>query len=221
MSSVQQLFRADGLAAMALAREVRSFADRQELQNRTVLDLGCGTMPYRAMFTSRGARYLGADIDGSPDLLIGADGTVQVPDASVDVVVSFQVLEHVRSVAGYLATVRRVLRASGRMFISTHGVWPYHPHPTDYWRWTRDGLRVILEDAGFTVQRMAALCGPAAWIPMFPLLAFKKALGPVAPLLAPANLLMNGVAWAADRLTPAGIRDTNASIFAVEVSRDA
>ena len=28
------------------------------------LDLGCGSMPYRQMFTERGARYLGADIEG-------------------------------------------------------------------------------------------------------------------------------------------------------------
>jgi SAM-dependent methyltransferase len=221
VSQVIQLFRADGLAALALANEVSSFSRNHELSNRTVLDLGCGTMPYREMFTSRGARYLGADIDGSPDLLIDMEGTIPLANGSVDFVVSFQVLEHVRSVSAYLSTARRVLKSGGSMFLSTHGVWPYHPHPTDYWRWTRDGLRAILEDAGFTVHRMAALCGPAAWIPMFPMLAFRKALGPLWPVLAPANLIVNGLAWTADRMTPAMIRETNASIFAVEVSRDA
>jgi SAM-dependent methyltransferase len=219
VSRVNQLFRADGLAALALANQVCLFSRNHELSNRTVLDLGCGSMPYKAMFTSRGARYVGADIDGSPDLLIDAGGTVPLADESVDFVVSFQVLEHVRSVSAYLSTTRRVLRSGGRLFLSTHGVWPYHPHPTDYWRWTRDGLRVILEDAGFTIDRMAALCGPAAWIAMFPMLAFRKALGPVWPLLAPANLIVNGLAWAADRITPGTIRETNASIFAVEASR--
>ena len=218
--SVDQLFRADGLAALALAEEVRSFSATHEFSKRTVLDLGCGTMPYRTLFTSRGARYVGADIDGTPDLLIDAEGMLPLADGSVDFVVSFQVLEHVRSVSAYLSTVRRVLKVGGRMFLSTHGVWPYHPHPTDYWRWTREGLPMILEDAGFTVHRLTALCGPAAWIPMFPMLALKKALGPIWPLLAPANLIVNAFAWAADRMTPAMIRETNASIFAVEVSRD-
>lgn len=217
---MKYLFWADGLAAAALEGTVRSFSMNHSLSNRVVLDVGCGTMPYRSMFVARGARYIGADIDGTPDILIDTAGTLPLADESVDFVVSFQVLEHVRNVPAYLSMVRRVLRKDGRMFLSTHGVWPYHPHPTDYWRWTRDGLRVALEDAGFRVHKMTALCGPAAWIPMFPLLVGKKILGPIWFLLAPVNLCVNLLAWAADCLTPAGLRDTNAAIFAVEVTRE-
>lgn len=215
-----QLFRADGLAAAALAGSVRSFSTSHVLSDRVVLDIGCGTMPYRSMFTERGAKYIGADIDGAPDILIDGQGKLPLEDESVDFVVSFQVLEHVRDVAAYLATARRVLRRNGRMFLSTHGVWPYHPHPTDFWRWTQDGLRATLEDAGFRISKMTALCGPAAWIPMFPLLACKKILGPLWVVLVPVNLCVNVVAWLADRLTPAGLRDSNAAIFAVELSRE-
>lgn len=211
---------ADGLAARALAGAVQSFAMSRSLEARTVLDVGCGTMPYRSMFTARGARYLGADIDGTPDILLDTDGSLPLADDSVDVVVSFQVLEHVRNVPAYLSSIRRVLRKDGRMFISTHGVWPYHPHPTDFWRWTRDGLRVTLEDSGFHVHKITALCGPATWIPMFPMLVGKKILGRLWWVLAPVNLCVNVLAWAADHLTPANLRDTNAAIFAVEVSRE-
>jgi SAM-dependent methyltransferase len=217
---VRQIFQADGLAALALAGAVRSFSMNHDFSNCSVLDLGCGTMPYRSFFTSRGARYVGADIDGTPDILIDAQGALPLASDSVDFVVSFQVLEHVRNVPGYLSTIRRVLRKGGSMFLSTHGVWPYHPHPTDYWRWTRDGLRVTLEDAGFKVRRMTALCGPAVWVPMFPLLVCKRVLGPIWPVLAPVNLGINVLAWAADRVTPAEMRDNNASIFAVEVSKE-
>ena len=217
---MKQLFQADGLAALALAGAVRSFSRKHAFSNCTVLDVGCGTMPYRSFFTSRGARYLGADIDGSPDILINSEGAMPLANESVDFVVSFQVLEHVRNVPAYLSTIRRVLKVGGSMFLSTHGVWPYHPHPTDYWRWTLDGLRVTLEDAGFKIQRTEALCGPASWIPMFPLLVCKKVLGPVWPVLAPVNLGINLMAWAADRATPIAVRDNNAAIFAVEVSRE-
>ena len=218
---MKHLFSADGLAAAALAAAVRSFATGHPVANRTVLDVGCGTMPYRSIFTERGARYIGADIDGAPDVLVGADGSLPLEDESVDFVVSFQVLEHVRNVPAYLATAKRVLRKDGRMFLSTHGVWPYHPHPTDFWRWTRDGLRETLEEGGFHVHKITALCGPASWIPMFPLLVFKKILGPLWVVFAPVNLCVNLLAWVGDRITPAGLRDTNAAIFAVELSRKA
>jgi SAM-dependent methyltransferase len=216
---VKYLLSADGLVSAALAGAVRSFSTREPLTDRVVLDVGCGMMPYRSIFVERGARYLGADIDGTPDILIDGNGNLPLEDESVDCVVSFQVLEHVRDVPAYLSMIRRVLRKDGRMFISTHGVWPYHPHPTDYWRWTRDGLREILEEAGFHVQKMTALCGPAAWVPIFPLLVGKRVLGPAWFVLAPVNLCINLLALAGDRLTPASVRDTNAAIFACEVTR--
>ena len=215
-----QIFRADGLAALAVRSAVREFSESHTFSSRTVLDMGCGAMPYRSIFTSRGARYIGADIDGAPDILIGHNGELPLADESVDFVVSFQVLEHVRSVSAYLLTAKRILKRGGVMFLSTHGVWPYHPHPTDYWRWTRDGLRMTLEDAGFRVRRMTSLCGPAAWLPMFPLLVCKKMLGPMWPALAPVNLGVNLLALAADSVTPIAVRDTNAAIFAAEVSKD-
>jgi SAM-dependent methyltransferase len=216
---MMHILRADGLASAALARSVQEFAERHASPGRAVLDLGCGTMPYRSMFTACGARYLGADISGSPDILIEPEGPIPVADDSIDIVVSFQVLEHVRDVPAYLSAARRVLRGDGRLFLSTHGVWPYHPHPTDFWRWTQDGLRITLETAGFRIDRVTALCGPAAWIPMFPLLACKKLLDPLSFLLAPVNVCVNLFAGLADRMTPAGLRDSNAAIYAIEASR--
>jgi hypothetical protein len=47
----------------------------------------------------------------------------------------------------------------------------------------------------------------------------KRVLGPIWPVLAPLNLGINVLAWTADRVTPAAVRDNNASIFAVELSK--
>jgi len=132
------------------------------------------------------------------------------------VVVSFQVLEHVRDVPAYLAEARRVLKPGGRLFLSTHGVWPYHPHPTDFWRWTADGLRVTCEDGGFAVEQFHALCGPAAWMAIFPLLMGQRLLGRAALALAPVNFIVNLLALGFDALTPRDVRDANAAIFVVE-----
>jgi hypothetical protein len=52
------------------------------------------------------------------------------------------------------------LKRSGTLVLSTHGVWPYHPHPNDYWRWTRTGLARELEKAGFDVVTLHSVLGP-------------------------------------------------------------
>jgi SAM-dependent methyltransferase len=61
------------------------------------------------------------------------------------------VLEHVEDPRSYLAEAYRVLRTQGSLVLSTHGTWRYHPDPTDYWRWTIDGLRREITRAGFDV----------------------------------------------------------------------
>jgi SAM-dependent methyltransferase len=71
-----------------------------------------------------------------------------IPDESFDVVISTQTLEHVRDPARSISEIRRVLRPGGIALLSTHGVWPYHPVPHDYWRWTHEGLAALVQDAG-------------------------------------------------------------------------
>lgn len=126
-----------------------------------LLDFGCGNRPYRSFFEEKFGEYLGADLEGNPtaDVIIGPDGGLPLDDGSVDCVLSSQVLEHVPDPAGYLAEAFRVLRPGGSLLLSTHGIWPYHPDPTDFWRWTKDGLVLQIERAGFRVEQTAGVFG--------------------------------------------------------------
>ena len=113
---MKYLFAADGLAAAALAGAVRAFATRHSLKVAPCL-IWAAAPAVSLDFYRAWRALMEHDID-HPDLLIGADGTVPIADESVDFVVSFQVLEHVRDVRAYLAAAARVLRPDGRVFLS-------------------------------------------------------------------------------------------------------
>lgn len=128
-----------------------------------VLDYGCADMPYRSLLPP-GVEYVGADLVGNDaaSVSIKPDGTLPVPDESFDAVLSTQVLEHVQDPRVYLSECLRVLRPGGRLLLSTHGVFPYHPDPVDLWRWTCEGLRREVESAGFEILRFEGVIGLAA-----------------------------------------------------------
>jgi SAM-dependent methyltransferase len=134
--------------------------DLQAGERSRILDYGAAESPYRDFFPST-ATYVAADLPGNPhaDLTLAADGTLPAPDDSFDAILSTQVLEHVPDPARYLAEAHRLLRPGGRILVSTHGVFIYHPDPEDYWRWTAAGLEKQLSDAGFRVVRTEGMLG--------------------------------------------------------------
>lgn len=139
----------------------RALAAAGARAGQLAVELGCGNRPYEATVLATGASYEGADLQGSvhADRVIGDDGRVPVPDGHYDIVVSAQVLEHVPDPKAYLAEARRLLKPGGALILSTHGIWVYHPEPTDFWRWTAPGLRKVVQEAGFEVERFEGLVG--------------------------------------------------------------
>jgi SAM-dependent methyltransferase len=211
----------DWLVLRGLSAEVSAAAIELASPGKTAIDLGCGDQPYREFFEQAGTEYLGADLGEGAQLQIGSNGRVDVPDASADLVLSFQVLEHVRDLHRYLSEARRLLRPGGSLLLSTHGTWLYHPHPEDHRRWTREGLINELESHGFAVKSCHPVVGPLALTTIIRLTAFTYALrkNPVLRcLVAPLALVMNLRAAFEDRITPAAVREDNACVYVVRAS---
>jgi SAM-dependent methyltransferase len=183
-----------------------------------VLDLGCAEGPYQGFFAS-GVEVVGADLPGNPHatVTLHEDGTVPVANGSFDAVLSTQVLEHVADPELYLAECLRVLRPGGRLLLSTHGMMVWHPDPVDLWRWTCDGLRRAVEDAGFEVVRFEGIMSLGATGLQFVQDAYYHRLPRrLRPALA---LVFQTLIRLADRIEPAESRRANALVFAVVARR--
>jgi O-methyltransferase len=199
-----------------LREELRAVA-RDAMPERcgVLVDFGAGVMPYREIFEPHIGRYVGVDLPGrrGSDTAILPVGHPSLEDECADVVLSTQVLEHVADIGAYLRECRRLLKVGGRLILSTHGSWPYHPDPTDFWRWTPAGLDKVLAEAGFTVVRMRGVMGLAA---MGVQLLQDGIVSKLPRLLqAPFCLLMQTAAAAADRLHSQAERSHDACVFVV------
>lgn len=131
----------------------------------TVIDLGCGTSPYRDLILRSARHYIGVDwpssAHGARNVDVMADISSGLPFAtgSADVVVLFQTLEHLRDPASCLRECRRLLRGGGRLYITVPFMWHVHEAPHDYYRFTRHGLAHLLETAGFRCLEIVETTG--------------------------------------------------------------
>lgn len=129
-----------------------------------VVDLGCGRGASAALFRSHDprVRWVGLDIRDSPeaaqrtpggDAVVYFDG-VNMPFRSdaVPLVYSHQVFEHVARPRELLAEVGRVLRPGGLLIGSTSQFEPYHSF--SLWNYTPYGFRVLVEEAGLTLEEI-------------------------------------------------------------------
>jgi len=125
---------------------------KHELDNgKVVVDVGSynynGT--YRALIECGGSRYVGADIVPGPnvDVIVGSPEWDALKGA--DAVISGQTFEHVEDPAALLAQIHGVLKDGGLLCVITPSAGPAHDAPKWYRNYTEEGLRLLIETAGF------------------------------------------------------------------------
>lgn len=136
----------------ALAKNIKKLSN--EINGR-VLDVGCGTKPYKKMFNY--TEYIGLEIDSPGNRKNGKvdffyDGKkFPFSDNEFDSLVVNQVLEHVFNPDEFLDEIRRVLKPNGKLLLTVPFVWDEHEQPYDYARYSSFGLKFLLEKHNFKI----------------------------------------------------------------------
>lgn len=142
-----------------------------------VLDAGCGEGYGLALLEQAGARrVIGVDLDqpavAHAQRTYGSDVvevhraellTIPLDDGTADLTVSFQVIEHLHDIPGYLASLRRVTRPGGTIVIATPNRLTFTPdsdtpvNPFHTVEFSAEELRVLLVAAGLDVAELVGV----------------------------------------------------------------
>jgi SAM-dependent methyltransferase len=152
------VYRAAGNSSRAYLHRFLAHAAETVQAGQLVLDAGSGRAPYRRLFAH--ARYETADflaVEGkkySRQDYVCDLADIPVEDARFDHVLLTQVLEHIPEPAKVLAELHRVLKPGGTLWLTAPLFYAEHEQPYDFFRYTRFGLRHLLEGSGFEVREI-------------------------------------------------------------------
>ncbi|ORX08501.1 class I SAM-dependent methyltransferase [Mycolicibacillus trivialis] len=141
---------------------------------RDVLEAGSGEGYGADMLAGVAHRVIGVDYDESAvahvqaryprvEMVAGNLAELPLPDAAVDVVVNFQVIEHLWDQPGFVAECARVLRPGGLLMMSTPNRITFSPgrdtpiNPFHTRELNAAELTELLTDGGFTMESMSGL----------------------------------------------------------------
>ncbi len=131
-----------------------------------VLDVGCGSMPYREVILAneRIVEYVGMDIESSVDYGVKCDivwdgSRIPVQNEAFDCVLTTEFLEHHAEPAAVLKEMHRVMTKGGFFFATVPFIWNLHELPHDEFRYTPFSLQRMMEQAGFRDIKIKALGG--------------------------------------------------------------
>lgn len=134
-----------------------------------VLNAGCGDRDITDFLRSHGAAEVeNCDIKSSiPDAINCDLRAIPRPDGSYDSILNNAVLEHVQFADEVMKEMRRLLRPGGHLVLVVPFLQPYHAVPTDYRRYTHEGMKELGRVHGFEVVALSpvhSMAQTVTWI---------------------------------------------------------
>jgi SAM-dependent methyltransferase len=94
--------------------------------------------------------YIGVDIERGKyvDLVVPAEKLVnEFGENSFDVIISTEMLEHVKDWRSVVNNMKLILKPTGFMYVTTRSFgFPYHAYPYDFWRYEISDMQKIFSD---------------------------------------------------------------------------
>jgi SAM-dependent methyltransferase len=133
------------------------------------------------------------DIDRAsrPSVVASLETGLPFRSGTADVVLMFNVLEHVFHHQELMGEVHRVLKPGGRAHVYVPFMHKVHAHPYDFFRYTGESLRRIGERAGFRSVEVEPYGG--LFVALYENLKVFVRTGPLRWLFAAALLAADGV----------------------------
>jgi SAM-dependent methyltransferase len=126
---------------------------------KRVLDFGAGSGTFARPLSAQGVDVIAVEPDAALRAKLPGHAYADVagiPDAAVDLVYSFNVLEHIEDDAAALAQLRRVLRPGGRLLLYVPAFMVLYTEMDrrigHLRRYRKQPLKRLVERAGFTVE---------------------------------------------------------------------
>lgn len=132
---------------------VQQRVDTYNLKDLSTLEIGSRNINGTVRWSFKGP-YIGIDfIDGpNVDMIMDAHD-LKFPDATFDVVVCTEMLEHDSAFWITLSEIRRVLKKDGHFLMTTRGNgFLEHGWPEDYWRFMPNSGAIIAKVASCKVE---------------------------------------------------------------------
>jgi SAM-dependent methyltransferase len=176
-----------------------------------LIDIGCGTKPYKALLSPYVTQHIGVDHEDTRHDISNIDrfGTaynIPAEDGEFDCALCTAVLEHLEEPEMAIRECYRVLKEGRTAIYSVPFIWHLHEEPRDFYRFSKYGLKYLFEKVGFEIIEIKALSG--FWVTFDQILVYniyRFNRGPLRyiPIIPSLGLAIQGLSFALDRIDKA------------------